>query len=266
MTEPHDSARRSIPAVLTIAGSDSGGGAGIQADLKTFRALGVFGVSAITCITAQNPDTVAGVEPVSPLMVALQIGAVCDGFPVAAVKTGMLYSREIVEAVAAELTARGLKRIVVDPVMVSTSGAKLLCDDAVAALTGALFPLATAITPNLPEAEALLGRRIADPHAMREAARELARRFGTAVVLKGGHLDGDRIVDMLCDGESVLECEVARVAAAETHGTGCTFSAALAALLARGQPLAEAVRQAQTLVVKGLAQPFFVGTHRPLGV
>lgn len=249
-----------------MAGSDSGGGAGIQADLKVFHALGAFGTTAITCITAQNPDGVTGVAAISAAMVRRQIAAVCDGFPVAAAKTGMLYSRPIIRAVAACVRERRLPNLVVDPVMVATSGARLLRDDAVAALCADLLPLATVITPNLPEAEALCGRPIRSLRAMKVAARELAERFGTACALKGGHLPGREVIDLLYFGGICHEWRSPRVKAAETHGTGCTFSAAVAAFLARGLALPDAVERGRALVIRALRRPLHTGTHRPLGV
>jgi len=264
------------PAVLTIAGSDSGGGAGIQADLKTFHSLGTFGASAITCITAQNPDEVAGIMPVDPDMVALQVRTVCKAFPVAAAKTGMLYSSDIIRAVASVLRECNIPAIVVDPVMVATSGARLLQEDAIEALQSDLLPLATVITPNLPETEILAGRSIANVDQLKEAAAKVASRFGTACLAKGGHLAevGDResevgpriAMDVLCcDGEIEL-LEAQRLEAAETHGTGCTLSAALAAYLARGEDLAEAATLAKDFVSEALRNPFKAGAHTPLGI
>jgi hydroxymethylpyrimidine/phosphomethylpyrimidine kinase len=254
-----------LPAVLTIAGSDSGGGAGIQADLKTFDALGVFGTSAITCLTAQNPDGVSGVQPTEPDMVTRQIEAVCNGFPVAAAKTGMLYSAGIVAAVAAALEGAGIAPLVVDPVMVATSGARLLQEDAVTALTDTLLPLATVVTPNVPEAEILGGRAIGDVDGLKDAARRIAERFGIACVVKGGHLAGQEIVDVLWAAGKLTVLSSPRVAARETHGTGCTFAAALAAYLARGRTLRDAFQGAAAFVAGALANASAVGTHYPLG-
>jgi len=257
--------RRQVPVVLTIAGSDSGGGAGIQADLKTFASLGVFGTSAITCITAQNPSGVRGVHAIGPRMVRDQIRAVCEGFPVAAVKTGMLYSSAIVEVVAAAVEAFRLDVLVVDPVMVATSGARLLRRDAERSLTRLLLPKATVITPNLPEAEALLSCSIRTLAEACDAARELADRYGTAVVVKGGHLKGPDVFDILCADDGLRVFQSARVKAAETHGTGCTFSAALTALLARGTSLPRAVSEAKAYVGRNLRHAVRTGVHRPLG-
>jgi hydroxymethylpyrimidine/phosphomethylpyrimidine kinase len=254
-----------VPVALTIAGSDSGGGAGVQADLKTFASLGVFGTSAITCLTAQNPDRVDGVEEVSPAMVAQQIRTVCAGFPVAAAKTGMLFSAPIIRAVAREVIRCGLRRLVVDPVMISTSGARLLRDDAVAALCRDLLPLATVITPNLPEAEALLGGEIGSLPDMKSAAEALSRRFGCAAVVKGGHCEGNRVHDVLFDGRRMTVLTSPRLKVRETHGTGCTFSAALAARLAAGRTLADAFREAKSYVAAALRNAPRAGRHSPLG-
>lgn len=254
-----------VPVALTIAGSDSGGGAGVQADLKTFASLGVFGTSTITCLTAQNPDRVDGVEEVSPAMVAQQIRTVCAGFPVAAAKTGMLFSAPIIRAVAREVERQGLRKLVVDPVMISTSGSRLLRDDAVAALRRDLLPLARVITPNLPEAEALLGAKIASLPDMKSAAEALSRRFGCAAVVKGGHCAGNRVHDLLFDGRRMTVLTSPRLKVRETHGTGCTFSAALAAHLAAGRSLEDAFRGAKDYVARALRNAVRAGTHSPLG-
>jgi len=254
MSEPSDS---SLPVVLTIAGSDSGGGAGIQADLKTITALGCFGTSAITCITAQNPSKVAGVESISPEMVALQIKTVSEAFPIAATKTGMLYSAEIIREVVTALDECNTGNIVVDPVMVATSGAKLLKDDAVKAMLSELVPRASVITPNLPEAEVLLGHDIGDLEAAKLSALEMSAKYGVDCVLTGGHLGNDttssaEIVDLLCCAGDVSLLSGPRIARVQTHGTGCTFSAALAAGLAMGEALPEAVKRAKRFVAEML--------------
>lgn len=272
---------QTVPVCLTIAGSDSGGGAGIQADLKAFFALGAFGTSAITCLTAQNPDEVAGILPATPEMVALQIRTVCRAFPVAAAKTGMLYAVEIVRAVAAAVREAALPVLVVDPVMVATSGAKLLRDDAVQALCRELFPLAAAVTPNLPEAEILAGKRIRGADDLKEAAALIEKRFGAPCVAKGGHLGsagsptakagperaGQGIaVDVLCEKGEIREFRADMVEAARTHGTGCAFSAAITAFLARGETLADAVAKAKEFVTAALRHPYRAGRHTPLGI
>jgi hydroxymethylpyrimidine/phosphomethylpyrimidine kinase len=241
------------PVVLTIAGSDSGGGAGIQADLHTFARLGVFGTTAITCITAQNPGAVAGIEPVTPDMVALQIRTVCAAFRPAAAKTGMLYSAAIVRAVARAVADHALRPLVVDPVMIAGSGARLLQEDAIEALCAELLPLADVVTPNLPEAARLAGRAIAGVADAEAAARAIGGRFGCACVVKGGHREGDEMCDVLFHAGRLSHARIPRVRGATTHGTGCTFSAALAALLARGRPLEDAAREAQRFVGEKLA-------------
>lgn len=252
------------PVVLTIAGSDSGGGAGIQADLKTFQVLGVFGTSAITCVTAQNPDGVRGIAPLTPRMVALQIKAVGEGFPVAAAKTGMLYSAAIVAAVADAVRACRIPRLVVDPVMIATSGARLLQSNAVRRLCSRLLPMATVVTPNLYEAEVICGHSIASLPALKKAAHAISERYGVACAIKGGHLAGRLVVDVLVqDGQEHLYV-APRLQAVETHGTGCAFSAALTAYLARGMSLPESVGLAKQFVYRALKQARCVGKHRPL--
>lgn len=245
----------SQPVVLTIAGSDSGGGAGIQADLKTFQALRCYGTTAITAITAQNTKTVMGVQPVDADMVRKQLEAVLDDFSVVAAKTGMLFSAEIIEAVR-QVWHRRAQHIplVVDPVMVSSSGAILLQPEAIAAL-GELMRLARLITPNIPEAEALLGRPVQSDSSVKEAALELHDHFGAPVLIKGGHRMGgdDRVVDVLYDGTRFLSFASERLPGKNTHGTGCTLAAAIVAGLARGRDLQEAV---------GGARDFLLGAIR----
>lgn len=238
---------------MTIAGSDSGGGAGIQADLKTFTALGVWGTTALTCLTAQNPRAVRAVSPVAPAMVARQIAAICEGFSVCAVKTGMLYNAGIIRAVARELARRQFRLVVVDPVMVATSGARLLRADAVRVLCAQLLPLASVATPNVPEAEVLADMAIDGPACQRQAARVIAEKFGIACVVKGGHLTGGQCADCLHWRGRDWWFKHPRLNVKSTHGTGCTFSAALSAWLARGQSLPEAVRRAQLYVRRMLS-------------
>ena len=253
-----------IPVALTIAGSDSGGGAGIQADLKTFCSLDVFGTSAITCVTAQNPDEVVGIAPIDPDMVIKQIKAVCDSFPVRVAKTGMLYSAEIIRAVALEDIREGIAVLVVDPVMVATSGARLLQSDAIEALCTELLPKARIVTPNLHEAEILCGYSISSEDDLKKAAREIARKFDLACVANGGHLYGDEVVDILVDGVEEHEFRSPRIQSAQTHGAGCAFSAALAAYLARGELIVDAVAAAKTYVSHALQSPRHAGRYRPL--
>jgi hydroxymethylpyrimidine/phosphomethylpyrimidine kinase len=225
----------SLPLALTIAGSDSGGGAGIQADLKTFAALGVHGTSAITCLTAQNPAGVTGIQAATPAIVRAQLEAVVAELPPAAVKTGMLFSTAIVRVVADFIRAGKRPPLVVDPVMVATSGAVLLKPAAIRALTEELLPLATLLTPNLHEAELLLGRKLVSVEDLRSAAAELHARFGCTVLAKGGHLPGLReAVDIFRDDREELLLAAPFVRGVGTHGTGCTYSAAVTAGLARG--------------------------------
>ncbi|MGD8700384.1 MAG: bifunctional hydroxymethylpyrimidine kinase/phosphomethylpyrimidine kinase [Gemmatimonadales bacterium] len=230
---------------LTIAGSDSGGGAGIQADLKTFHAFGVFGTSAITAITAQNTLGVRSVQRIEPHVVADQIRAVADDLRPMAAKTGMLADAEIIEAVAAALQETRLTRLVVDPVMVAKSGARLLREDAVGALTTELLPLSEVITPNLPEAAILAGRDVTTVEDMRAAARLLIERGARSVLLKGGHLTGGTLVDIYFDGDEWHEWRDDRLDTRHTHGTGCTLSAAICAGLALGRSRLEAVVDAR---------------------
>ena len=237
-------------AALTIAGSDSGGGAGVQVDLRTFQALGVHGTSAITAVTAQNLNGVTDVVGLPVDSVAAQIDAVLDGFTPRAVKTGMLWSAEIVERIASFAAAGRLPGLVVDPVMVATSGAQLLQQDAVTAYESMLFPHAAVITPNLDEAALLLGRAIAYDE-MEAAATALTERYGCAVLLKGGHLDGDPH-DLLLDSDGARWFRNQRVSGVNTHGSGCTLSAAVAAELAKGAPLVNACANAIAFLQQSL--------------
>ena len=254
--------RASVPVALTIAGSDSGGGAGVQADLKTFAALGVHGTSAITCLTAQNPRSVLAVQAATPAMVRQQIEAVFAELPPRALKTGMLYSAAIIRAFAEWFGEAKRPPLIVDPVMVATSGARLLQPAAFRAVTERLLPLATLITPNLDEAELLLGRRLQDEEALRGAARDLFHRFGSAVLVKGGHLRGTReAVDIFFDGKTELLLSAPFVRGVSTHGTGCTYSAAIAALCAQGRTLSDAVTQAKEFITQSIAQSVRAGRH-----
>ena len=251
--------------MLTIAGSDSGAGAGIQADLKTFAAFGVYGVSVITAITAQNTVGVRAVQEVSPEVIAAQLDAVAEDFSIAALKTGMLSSAAIIETVVAGLRRHALRRLVVDPVMIAKSGDRLLREDAVDTLRRALLPLAAVVTPNIPEAEVLAGIAIRTQADRVAAGRAIMKLGANAVVIKGGHSDDDPIVDLLVDGDGVHEFRAARIASGSTHGTGCTFSSAIAAGLGRGEDLATAVGEARTYLSRALAQAPGLGHgHGPL--
>jgi hydroxymethylpyrimidine/phosphomethylpyrimidine kinase len=241
------------PIALTIAGSDSSGGAGIQADLKTFAALGVYGASAITALTAQNTQGVDAVLVVPPDFVARQIRVVARDLDLRAVKIGMLATSEIIEAVAEQLKALEGTPVVLDPVMVAASGDVLLDEDAIETLRTVLLPRATLITPNLPEAAKLLDQDEAkDESAMRAQAEALRALGAQAVLIKGGHADGPEAVDILVDGEGELRLTAPRVATENTHGTGCTLSSAVAAELAKGASLREAVTRAKAYVTAAL--------------
>jgi hydroxymethylpyrimidine/phosphomethylpyrimidine kinase len=229
------------PVALTIAGSDSGGGAGIQADLKTFQAFGVFGTSAVTAITVQNTVGVTGVQKIDPDLVAGQILAVADDLHPTACKSGMLADAPIIGAVAGALAAVAIPHYVLDPVMVAASGDPLLEADAVDALRAELLPLATVVTPNLDEASILAGMPVRDEQEMRAAASRLVESGCRAVLLKGGHLAGDEVLDLLHDGREWHEWRAERLPVGNAHGTGCTLSAAIAAGLAGGGSLLEAV-------------------------
>jgi hydroxymethylpyrimidine/phosphomethylpyrimidine kinase len=246
-----------VPVALTIAGSDSSAGAGIQADLKTFGALGVYGLTAITCIVAETPGLVSKMEAVSAEMVCAQIEVLLKNFPIAAIKTGLLFSGEIVSAVARTLREHAGKAavpLVIDPVMVATSGDVLLRDDAVAAYERELFPLAALITPNLAEASRLAGEPIGDLQAMRTAGARLAGKYRVPVLLKGGHLSGRDAIDLLFVAGNVIEFTEPFSRGIATHGTGCTYSAAITAGLASGLSLEESVQRAKKFVTATISQ------------
>ncbi len=252
--------------VLVVAGSDSGGGAGIQADIKAVMALGGYAATAITALTAQNTVGVHGVLPVPPAFIRQQIDAVLDDIGADAVKTGMLGSAEAVQAVAAALGRRHRPPLVVDPVMVAKGGARLLDDSAVEALRRDLLPLATLLTPNVPEAEALTGLAIADRAAARRAAQALLDLGAAAVLLKGGHLHGAAVQDILATSAGLEVIESPRIETRHTHGTGCTLASAVAAGLAQGMTLSDAVRRGVAYVHAAiLAVPGFGAGHGPLG-
>jgi hydroxymethylpyrimidine/phosphomethylpyrimidine kinase len=250
---------------LTIAGSDSGAGAGIQADLKTFAAFGVYGTSAITALTAQNTVAVTGVHVAPAAFVVAQIDAVVTDFGCDAVKTGMLATTDIVDAVAAAIARLRLPRVVVDPVMVAKSGDHLLADAAVDAVRRSLLPLAEVVTPNVPEAEVLTGLTIRTVDDAVRAALALRALGARAVVVRGGHLGRADIVDVLLDADRVVEIAGERVPGVHTHGTGCTFASAIAARLALGDDVEAAVRAAQAYVREAMRAGIPLGRgHRPL--
>jgi hydroxymethylpyrimidine/phosphomethylpyrimidine kinase len=255
-----------MKTAMTIAGSDSGGGAGIQADLKTFAALGVYGTSAITAITAQNTVGVDDVLELPPAMVAAQIDAVVSDIGADAVKTGMLSNVAIIEVVVNKVKEYRLPNLVVDPVMVAKSGDSLLRQEAVTALREWLVPLAVVITPNVPEAEVLAEMKIESPEEAREAARRIHEMGARNVVVKGGHAGwSDAAVDLFFDGQSFHEFEAARVDTSSTHGTGCTFASAVAASLAKGSSPREAVAAAKAYVTRALESAYPVGHgHGPV--
>jgi hydroxymethylpyrimidine/phosphomethylpyrimidine kinase len=253
------------PTALTIAGSDSGGGAGIQADLKTFAALGVHGTSALTCVTAQNPRRVLGLQPCRPEVVRSQIEAVLAELPPAAVKTGMLYSAGIIRVLVELFGTKRRFPLIVDPVMVATSGTRLLKPAAIGILRSELLPQATLVTPNRDEAQILAGLRIASPEDMRMAARAIHSRFGCAALVKGGHLDGmEEAIDIFYDGRTELLLSAPFVKGIATHGTGCAYSAAIAGYVALGCDLVHAVQMAKEYVTQAIAQSVRVAGYNVL--
>jgi len=262
----------SPPVALTIAGSDSSAGAGIQADLKTFNALGVYGITAVTCVVAETPGKVSHIEPISAEIVREQIEVLAKSFPIAAIKTGLLYSAEIIAAVAraiVRLTRKSGRRgdtdssrgesdipLVIDPVMVATSGDPLLRPDAIKLYETKLFPLATLITPNLDETSQLLGEKIKDRQSMERAARALSKKYEVSILLKGGHLAGSKAIDLLFHRGKLTEFAAPFIRGVATHGTGCTYSAAITAGLASGLSLEASIRRAKKFVTDSIRQHF----------
>lgn len=252
-----------LPTAITVAGSDSGAGAGIQADLLTFAALGVYGTTAITCLTAQNPQSVSAIQAVCADFVHSQLTKLVDYFDVKALKTGMLYDAQIVHTVADFLQKNPLIKSVIDPVMVATSGAKLIQDDAITAYQKKLLPLATLITPNLDEAEVLLERAIKTEDTMHTAASDLAQQFQTCVLLKGGHLTGEDLIDILAKPDGQVEIfTTKRIHKIDTHGSGCTLSAAITAELAKGMDIPEAIHAAHHYLTQAMTQGLTIGSTR----
>ncbi len=247
------------PRALTIAGSDSGGGAGIQADLKTFSALGVYGMTAITAVTVQNTKGVSGYEELSPQTVGDQIRSVATDIGVDAAKTGMLASGPIVEAVADAVRETGIPNLVVDPVFMSKHGHSLLADDAVDALRTRILPLATLVTPNLHEASGLVGFRVDSRDLMEDAAEAVVAMGPRAVLVKGGHLEGQGADDLFFDGERLEWIGGRRIDTPHTHGTGCTLSAAVASYLARGEELLQAVHLGKVFVTEAIRHALAIG-------
>jgi hydroxymethylpyrimidine/phosphomethylpyrimidine kinase len=255
---------KSIPKVLTVAGSDSGAGAGIQADLKTFAALRVYGTSALTAVTAQNTLRVTAIHALPPKMVGAQIDAVITDIGAHALKTGMLANAAIIGVVAQKIQQHGLKNLVVDPVMVATSGDLLIKKNAVAALRSRLIPLATVVTPNIAEAEELTGMAVRGTNDIEAAAERIIAMGARTVVVKGGHRRGPA-VDLFYDGKKFREFDAPRIRTKNTHGTGCTFSAAIAAYLASGEQIERAVFLAKRYITRAIAGAFSVGSgHGPV--
>ncbi len=248
--------RRSPPVALTIAGSDCSAGAGLQADLKTFSALGVFGLTAVTCVVAEVPGKVLRIDRVDPQNVSEQIELCLTNYPVGAIKTGLLHSPEVVEIVACLLEKFDYIPLVVDPVMIATSGDALLQPAAVETYRARLFPRASLVTPNMAETAALIGRPIVSLEEMRTAGGQLAREFGTRFLIKGGHLRVGDATDLLCGETTVAEFSAPFVAGVTTHGTGCTYSAAIAARLALGDELEEAITRAKDFVSRAIGRHF----------
>ncbi|HUE75927.1 MAG TPA: bifunctional hydroxymethylpyrimidine kinase/phosphomethylpyrimidine kinase [Chloroflexota bacterium] len=254
-----------MKTALTIAGSDSGGGAGIQADLKTFSALGVFGTSAITAITAQNTVGVTAIQELPPALIAAQIDAVLSDIGADVVKTGMLSSQEIITVVAERLRHHGVRNLVVDPVMVAKSGDRLLRIEAVSAYKDLILPISLVVTPNLGEAEELVGRTLSSDEDIRKAAAEIHAMGTPYVVMKGGHRPGEDVVDVLFDGKDYVEFRARRVQTTSTHGTGCTFASALAAGLARGMDISAAVHLAKIYITRAVENAPGIGRgHGPV--
>ena len=255
---------RNVSTAMTIAGSDSGGGAGIQADLKTFAALGVYGTSVLTAVTAQNTMGVTAVHEIPTGNITAQIDAVIDDIGADAVKTGMLASLSIIECVVSALQRHAVPWLVVDPVMVAKSGDPLLWEDAVDALRDRLLPLASVVTPNILEAETLTGMKISSETQVRRAAKKITDLGAKAVVVKGGHREGPA-ADLFYDGSSFQEFSAPRIDTTNTHGTGCTFASAIAAGLALGMSLLDAVAEAKEYVTEAIRRSFPVGRgHGPL--
>lgn len=256
----------SPPNALTIAGSDSGGGAGIQADLKTFAAFGVFGTSAVTAVTAQNTQTVTSVQEIDVEVIAAQIDAVVSDIRIDVVKTGMLSSAAIVSLVAEKAKEHRFEKLVVDPVMIAASGARLLREDSVESIRNKLLPLATVVTPNIPEAEVLADIEISGIAEMEEASRRIHAMGPKYVILKGGHLEGvDHSDDLLFDGETFETFSAHRIKTTSNHGTGCTFASAIASGLAHSRDINRSVADAKAYVTAAMANAFPVGHgHGPL--
>jgi hydroxymethylpyrimidine/phosphomethylpyrimidine kinase len=254
--EPRPSQSAATTVALTIAGSDSSAGAGAQADLKTFSALGVYGLTAVTCIVAETPGKVSRIQPADPELVHEQIEVLLKHFPVAAIKTGLLCNAAIVAEAVRSLRRVKRRRLVVDPVMIASSGDVLLAPKAIQIYERELFPLATLITPNLDEASRLLGDPVRNLDGMHRAARALGKKYGAAILLKGGHLRGRLAIDVLYLGNGTREFSAPFVPRVKTHGTGCTYSAAITAELAKGAELSRAIATAKRFVTSAIRSHF----------
>ncbi len=265
MSKKFDNEQRNIPVALTIAGSDNSGGAGIQADLKTMTRLGVYGCSAVTCVVAEHPGKVLNITPVSAARVLDQIQLTAEAFPIAAMKTGMLYSRSIITVVADWMEAtKAAPALVIDPVMVATSGGLLLKSNAIKALKERLIPHATCVTPNLDEASVLLDRPLKSLPAVEQACRDAFAQWQVPFLIKGGHLAGKEAVDVLYDGKRITYLSSERIPRIHTHGTGCTFSAAITSGLAQGMPLIPAAKAAKKYTARAIRDHFRLGKYTPL--
>jgi len=254
-----------LNTALTVAGSDCSGGAGLQADLRTFAKLGVHGASVVTCVTAQKPNRVSAIQPTKPSLVEAQLEAVLGSLSVRAVKTGMLFSRPIIDAVAKRLAKRRGLQLVVDPVMISSSGTPLLKPSAVTALAKRFLPLAKLVTPNLDEAATLAKQPVREPEDMRDAARTIHERFGCAVLVKGGHMKTTEAIDFFFDGKEEFLLSAPRAKGLSPPGTGCTYSAAITAFLAKGETLARAAELGKNHMVQAFEDAYRVGKHTFLG-
>lgn len=253
-----------VSKALTIAGSDSGGGAGIQADLKTFQELGVYGMSAITAVTAQNTTGVQGVYPVTVEGIAEQIDSIGTDLTPDAVKTGMLFNSEIIKIVAEKIMQYKWSNLVIDPVMIAKGGSPLLQKDAINALKGYLLPLATVVTPNIPEAEVISGIKISNLSERKEASKIIYELGAKNVMIKGGHEETDQMIDLLFDGNDFFQFESKRIETKNTHGTGCTFSAAITAQLAKGNTVRDSISVAKNFIQAAIEDDLHIGTgHGP---
>jgi len=258
---------RTIPCALTVAGSDSGGGAGIQTDLKTFAVLKVHGTSVLTCITAQNPKEVKAIQPVSSRVVFSQFQALNNGLKPVAVKSGMLFSKSIVQSVLRGLELLKPRWYVLDPVMIATSGAQLLQGSCIEVIQNRLIPMASLVTPNIAEAEVLLGRTIRGSAQAKASVRQLVDRYEVPFLLKGGHLPSrGKVIDYFCDGHTLNAMESAYIKGKDTHGTGCTYSAAITAHLAMGASLESAIVKGKSFIAEAIEQSYRTGAHQALNV